>query len=67
MQYLEWDGVPGQPYDLLYNVFASLEKIRAFNDDLEGDFFAFLLRQISYDDEAETSPWILLSIRWHWS
>jgi len=36
-------------------------KIRALDDDLESDIIAFLLRQSSYHDEAETSPWIVLS------
>jgi len=45
----------------LDDFFASLKKIRAFNDDLESDLLIFLLRQSSYHDETEASPWIVLS------
>jgi hypothetical protein len=41
-----------------------LQKIRAFNNNLESDIFVFLLRDGPYDDEAKANPRIVLPVCW---
>jgi hypothetical protein len=45
---------------------ASLEKVRAFNNNLKSNLSVFLLWESSYHDEAKVCPWVVLSIHRQW-